>query len=392
MTLKQILEERAKLKQEIDGASADRLTEIEARMAELDAAEAEIKEEKRVKDLRNSLARKLTGDGNPNEPKVIDSAEKRSKLDLSTLDPDDLRATQEYRSAFLKNLQNKPLDDTEKRVLTTGTGATAAVPTETLNMIIDKMRQTSVLFSKINVSYIAGNVSFVVADAKNDAAWKAEGTDGTPADDTVTEVSLLGYELIKLVEISAAAEAMTISAFEQYIVAEISRKMSIAIENAILNGAGAGSNEPTGIFTGVTFGAGNSKTYTTLSYDDIVDITVLLPTMYHQGAEFVCSRTFALGKIRKIKDTNGNPIFVPSTVAGQPPTILGYPVTIDDYMPDDDTLLFGDLSYYRMNFAKAIEISSDRSVGFKSGKITYRGLAVADGKPILDEAFCKLSK
>jgi HK97 family phage major capsid protein len=392
MTIKEILEERAKLKAEIDGASEARLAEIEARVKELDGLEAEIKAEQRKVQLRGSLAKKLTGEANDGKAKVIDSAESREAFDPSALDDNELRETPEYRSAFLKNLQNKELDDSEKRVLTTGTGATAAVPNETLNMVIDKLRQTSVLFGKIGVSFMGGNVSFVVANAIYDASWKSEGTDGTPADDTVTNVTLSGYELIKLVEISAAAEAMTTSSFEAYIVAEISRKMSIAIENAILNGAGSASDEPTGIFTGVTFGTSNSKTYTTLSYDDIVDVTVLLPTMYHQKAEFVCSRTFALGDIRKIKDTNGNPIFVPSTVAGQPSTVLGYPVTIDDYMPDDTTLLFGDMSYYKMNFAKPVEIASDRSVGFKSGKITYRGLAVADGKPVLDEAFTKLSK
>ncbi|HEX9060406.1 MAG TPA: phage major capsid protein, partial [Clostridia bacterium] len=57
-----------------------------------------------------------------------------------------------------------------------------------------------------------------------------------------------------------------------------------------------------------------------------------------------------------------------------------------------DTILFGDFSYYYLNFAKPVEIASDRSVAFKSGKITYRGLAVLDGKPALNEAFVKIYK
>jgi hypothetical protein len=45
-----------------------------------------------------------------------------------------------------------------------------------------------------------------------------------------------------------------------------------------------------------------------------------------------------------------------------------------------------------MNFSSPIELSSSREAGFKSGKITYRGLAVTDGKPALAEAFVKISK
>lgn len=385
----------------------ERLKEIVKRMLEIrtalmgtdeidvDALNVELRallEEKEQIETRQSMLDSI-GSGEIQTRKLDDITNQRTgEVDLSQLENDEVRSLPEYRSAFLKSLQRRSLTDVEKRVLTTGgASAGAAVPTTTLNLIIDKLRQTSALYPFISVSFIAGNLSFTVANAKNDAEWKTEGTDGTPADDTVAAVTLAGYELIKLVEISAAAMAMTISAFEQYIVAEIGRKMAIAIENAILNGTGSG--QPTGILTGVSFVTDtNQVEYSTkLSYDNVVDMTVLLPTMYHMDAKMIMTRQMALGEIRKVKDANGNPIFVPSTVAGQPATLLGYPVIIDDYMVADQ-ILFGSLSYYRMNFSKAIELASDTSVGFKSGKVTYRGLAVADGKPTLDEAFVLLKK
>lgn len=300
-------------------------------------------------------------------------------------------ASPEYRSAYLKSLQGKELTEAEKRALTTASNsAGAAVPTQTLNKIIDKMRQTSALFPRINVSYVPGNLSIVVANAKNAAAWKAEGADGTPADDTVVSIQLTGYELIKLVEMSAAAEAMTIDAFEQYITSEIGRQMAIAVENAILNGSGTG--EPTGILAGITWDANNSYSYATaISYDDLVDGLALLPTMYHQNAVFVMNRKMLFSGIRKIKAQDGQPIFAYNPQDRAAMTILGYPVILDDYMPDD-TILLGDLSYYYMNFAKAPTIDVSREAGFKSGKVTYRGLAVADGKPALAEAFVKIYK
>lgn len=306
---------------------------------------------------------------------------------------EDLISAPEYRSAYLKNLQGKELSEVEKRALTTAAGSAGdAVPTTTLNMIIDKLRMTSALFPRITVSYVPGNLSLTVANAKNAASWKAEGADGTPADDTVTKVSLTGYELIKLVEISAAARAMTIDAFETYIASELGRQMAIAAENAILNGDGTG--EPTGILPGITWNATNSVTWPlagAISYDTIVDGLALLPTMYHPNAVFVMNRKTLFGGIRKIKGSDAQPIFAYNAQERAAMSILGYPVILDDYLADD-TIVLGDLSYYYMNFSQAPEIATSQEASFKSGKVTYRGLAVADGKPALAEAFVKISK
>lgn len=309
------------------------------------------------------------------------------------MERDEILSTPEYRSAYLKRLLGRELNDAEKRALTTAAdSAGAAVPTQTLNMIVDKLRQTSALFPRINVSYVPGNLSIVVANAKNAAAWKAEGTDGTPADDTVIEVNLTGYELIKLVEISAAAQAMTISAFEAYIASEIGRQMAIAVENAILNGTGSG--QPTGILTGITWDANNSHEWaagSAITYDDLVDGLALLPTMYHPNAVFVMNRKMLFGGIRKIKTDDKQPIFTYNPQDAARNSILGYPVIVDDYMPDN-TILLGDFSYYYWNFAQAPTIETSRDAGFRSGKVVYRGLAVADGKPALAEAFVKISQ
>ena len=306
------------------------------------------------------------------------------------MERDEVLSTAEYRSAYL---QGRPLNEAEQRALTTAANsAGAAVPTQTLNMIIDKLRQTSALFPRITDSYVPGNLSIVVANAKNAAAWKSEGTDGTPADDTTVNVNLTGYELIKLVEISAAAEAMTIDAFEAYIASEIGRQMAVAVENAILNGSGTG--EPTGILKGITWDETNSDTFAkggTIDYDKLMDALALLPTMYHPGATFVMNRKMLFGGIRKIKTDTKEPIFAYNAQDRAAMTILGYPVIIDDYMPDN-TIVLGDFGYYYMNFAKVPGIDVSREAAFKSGKVTYRGLAVADGKPALAEAFVRINE
>lgn len=383
-----------------------RLKEIEARRLEirkmlesdanvdLDGMEKELRqleEEKKEIERRQSIAMGIQAgaiDANPIKPQTQPEART-----FEGLERDEILSTPEYRSAYLKRLQGKALTSAEERALTTATNsAGAAVPTTTLNMIVDKLRQTSALFPRVNVSYVPGNLSLVVANAKNAAAWKAEGTDGTPADDTVIEVNLTGYELIKLVEVSAAAQAMTINAFEAYIASEIGRQMAIAVENAILNGTGSG--QPTGILTGITWDTTNSTTWAngaSVGYDNLVDGLALLPTMYHQNAVFVMNRQMLFGGVRKIKTQDQQPIFTYNPQDPARNSILGYPVIVDDYMPDD-TILLGDFSYYYWNFSQAPQIETSREAAFKSGKITYRGLAVADGKPALAEAFVKIEE
>jgi len=383
--LKEIEERKKEIRALLEKEDDEKLNleELEQELRALD-------EEKERLEKRAQIAKGIQAGTVPANP--LPKPEVR-KVTFEGMERDEILSTPEYRSAYLKRLQGKPLTEVEERALTTAAGsAGAAVPTQTLNMIIDKLRQTSALFPRINVSYVPGNLSLVVADAKNAAEWKAEGSDGTPADDTVVEVNLTGYELIKLVEISAAAQAMTIDAFEAYIAAEIGRQMAIAVENAILNGTGSG--QPTGILTGVTWDSTNSLTWpagNSVDYDTLVDGLALLPTMYHQNAVFVMNRSMLFSGVRKIQTQDGQPIFTYNPQDPARNSILGYPVIVDDYMPDD-TILLGDFSYYYWNFSQAPQIEVSREAAFKSGKVVYRGLAVADGKPALSEAFVKLEE
>lgn len=380
--LKEIEERKKEIRSLLEKEDGElNLDEIQQELRSLD-------EEKEKLEKRAQIAKGIQSGGIVANPIVKPKGEAEERK-FEGMERDEILSAPEYRSGYLKRLQGKALTATEERALTTASNsAGAAVPTTTLNMIIDKLRQTSALFPRVNVSYVPGNLSLVVANAKNAAQWKPEGADGTPEDDTVVEVNLTGYELIKLVEISAAAQAMTISAFEAYIASEIGRQMAIAVENAILNGSGSG--QPTGILTGVTWDSTNSLSESSaLSYDHLVDGLALLPTMYHNNAVFVMNRSMLFGGVRKIKTADGQPIFTYNPQDPARNAVLGYPVIVDDYMPDN-TILLGDFSYYYWNFSQAPQIETSREAAFRSGKVVYRGLAVADGKPALDEAFVKI--
>jgi HK97 family phage major capsid protein len=109
--------------------------------------------------------------------------------------------------------------------------------------------------------------------------------------------------------------------------------------------AGNGVNKPYGFLTYVE-GAANAAAHpfgairaittasaTEITGDQLLDLVYDLPGAMSQNARFVLNRT-TLARIRKLKDGEGNYLWQPSFSAGQPQTLLAYPVTEMAAMPN----------------------------------------------------------
>src|SRR5699024_9106943 len=100
-------------------------------------------------------------------------------------------ASEEYRTAWIKNLRNNayvgtvdPLTEVEQRAFTTVTGsAGAAIPTQTANNILEKVTQYAPLLVKINLLRVPGMVTFAVEDVVNAAEKHAQNATITAKDD-----------------------------------------------------------------------------------------------------------------------------------------------------------------------------------------------------------------
>ncbi len=90
-------------------------------------------------------------------------------------------------------------------------------------------------------------------------------------------------------------------------------------------------------------------------------------------------------------DLQGRPIFIADPKNEEIGYILGKPVVIDDNIADD-VILLGNLNYMGYNMPQGIIIETSRDSSFKSGLIDYRAMAIADTKPLVKEAFVKLTK
>ena len=104
--------------------------------------------------------------------------------------------------------------------------------------------------------------------------------------------------------------------------------------------SGDGVNKPHGLLTYVDGGA-NEATHpggaltvvqAAIGYDGLVDFLYGLDAPYRQNATWLMSSITA-SVIAKLKDADGQPLWRQSMISGQPDTLLGRPVEIDEGMP-----------------------------------------------------------
>lgn len=372
----------------------NRLDEIEARLAaipaeldkdgaDLDALQAEVtalKAERSqimaaVEKRKQILAEVRAGGG------TVVRTLPNQEPEARTFGPD----TEEYRNAWLKNLQGKPLDAEERAAVT----ASAAIPTQTMNRIISTLEQNPMI-AAIDVTYIPGNVSWPKEKTVNDAAWVDMGTAATDSADALEAISLGAYKLIKTVEITADVQNMSIPEFESWLVARLANKIMAAVDKAIF--VGTGTNQATGLQADGQLPDTGTWTAAGMKYAELLAVLAALPTQYHPNARFVTTRKVFYGQILGMVTDGGDKVVVADAQSPAKFNILGYPVIVDDNCKAD-TLLFGDFKEgYKFNFAQSPTVESDRSVGFRTGSTVWRAMALCDGKPGNKDAVVQFKK
>lgn len=117
---------------------------------------------------------------------------------------------------------------------------------------------------------------------------------------------------------------------------------------------GTGVGQPRGAATAAAVGkVGATGQTTTMTYDDMVDLEHAVDPVYRSVARWMMHDDM-LKAVRKIKDEQGRPIFVPGYEAGNPggapDRLMGRQIVINQKMPTPaasaKSVLFGDFSKY----------------------------------------------
>lgn len=249
----------------------------------------------------------------------------------------------EYVNAFKAHMRKGDV----QAALTVGTDAEGGylAPIEWDRTITSEVREISPIRANAQVIQISGRgFSRVYSDATVGSGWVGE-TAARPATTTpgLTTLEFLTGEIYANPAISQQALDDVAINLEQWIAGEVADEF--AEQEGVAFVSGDGSNKPYGILTFVT-GAANAArhpfgaietvagTGTSLTdSDDLLDLVYGLPSRYRTNAKFYLNDATA-GVVRKLKDGDGNYLWQPMMVAGQPSMIGGFPVVEVAAMPD----------------------------------------------------------
>ena len=301
-------------------------------------------------------------------------------------DPENKEAV--YRVAFFKRLQGKELSPEELTAYSSGaSSAGAVIPTQTAEEIITKLKERAPLLQEITLLQVQGNVTFAVEGTNNAAAIHTENASITPAADTLVKVSLSGWEVTKLIQVSDTVKTMSINAFEGWLVDMLVESIADKISDMIINGTG--SSQAKGIEKANTWGDTNSVSVAkagSLTAANVQTLIGLLGGGYDANAKFIMSKKTLYTDFMPLQDNSKNDIV---TREGRSYYVYGYPVLIDSRVTEHEAYL-GDLKKYVANLAESVNVKADFDIYTNSNK--YLGVAIFDGAPALGEAFVKLVK
>ena len=253
------------------------------------------------------------------------------------------------------------LIDLESKALSVGVSTDGGylVPPETEHQIDRLLSVASPIRSISSIQKISGNIykkPFATASAST--GWVGE----TAARATTTTPTLveLTFPAMEIYAMPSATQTILDDAAvdtEAWLAEEV--QIIFAEQESLAFVSGDGVNKPKG-FLSYTNVANASWTWGNIGYlatgvsaafaatnpsDALVNLIYTLKQGYRANANWVLNRTVQ-AEIRKFKDANGMYLWQPSVIAGQPSTLMGYPVTESEDMPslaaNSYSIAFGD--------------------------------------------------
>jgi HK97 family phage major capsid protein len=279
-------------------------------------------------------------------------AQLKARLDSGPVARPALTEAKGQRSEFVESYLRKGIEAGVELKALTGTSDAAggyAVPEE-IDAEIDRLLTSiSPIRAIANVVKVgtAGYRKLVTAGG-TPSGWVSEVA-ARPETDTPTFVEI-APPFGELYANPAASQTMLDDAafdVEAWLASEIATEFARAEGQAFVSGSGV--NRPKGFLTSpVSADPDGTRAFGTLQFvptgtagafppgnqtDKLIDLVQALRPPYRQGAVFVMNSATA-STIRKFKSSTGALLWQPSLTAGQPNTLLGYPVVEAEDMPD----------------------------------------------------------
>lgn len=298
----------------------------------------------------------------------------------------------EYRNAFKSYVLTGEMAQ-EFRASTTTADAGAVIPANILNKIVDKLYANGMILNLVTKTAYQGGLSIPISSVKPVASWVAEGATSNKQKKTVGNVVFAYNKLRCAVAVSLEMDAMSLSAFENAVISNIAEAMTVALEQAIISGDGAG--KPKGILAETPNSALDVKT---IDYKTLTKAEAELPLEYENGAVWVMSKKTFMSFVA-MTDAQGQPIArVNYGVAGQPErTLLGRQVVLCNYVNSFDSAVAGETFAFLFDFSNYVlntnfNVSMKKYEDNETDDQVTKAIMIVDGKVVDKNSLVVLHK
>jgi len=264
------------------------------------------------------------------------------------------------------------------------------VPDEFEHTLVEALQEENIMRGLVHgITTSSGDRKIPLVTSKGAASWVEEEAAIPESDDGFGQITLSAHKVGSMIRISE--ELLRDSAFDlaAYITGEFARRVGAAEEAAIITGDG--SHKPTGLLhdtlgaeLGITTAAAAA-----ITADELIDLQHALKSSYRRRAAFIMNDA-TVKMIRKLKDGNGQFLWQPGLMYGQPDTLLNQRVLTSGYMPlpaaGNKAILYGDYSYYWLADREGRSLQRLNELYAATDQVGFKITQRVDGRLILPEA------
>ena len=264
--------------------------------------------------------------------------------------------------------------------------ATATVPVTFADFIVVALTEGNPVYegaTKLRTT-TGEQITLPRVTANQSAAFVTEGSTITPADPTISSITLYANKIASLTLLSA--ELVRDAGFD--ILGTVGRQAGAQI--AFVAGSacaiGTGTVQPQGFVSAATGLSTATKAGTvSATFFDALDLATVLYSLapsYRNTNTVWHASTTAVSKLRKLQDLNGQFVFQPALAAGQPDTLLGYRLKENVHLAavgsaSKSVAILHEPSYYIRELP--IEVASSTDYLFNTNQVAIRTLYAVDG-------------
>lgn len=275
----------------------------------------------------------------------------------------------------------------------------AIVPKTIAKKIIEKVKELSPIYEKVEKFTTKGTLEIPVYDTDSDAT--------SPTGDV--NVAYQGNEFTALVAGQGKFTSVELKGYSHGALSVISRKLlnneDVDVTNFLTNkmaqafaefwekellvGTGSTNNHMTGAISTTNLVATGNTTYTAANaakIDNLINLQLAVPQQYQKNAMWIMNKA-VFTELRKLKDGNGNYYLAygKGITEGFDWQLLGKPVYISENMPaatsaNNIPVLYGDFAGMAMKISQDLEIQLMREKYIDKNAIGIVGWAECDSK------------